>query len=274
MKVFGASTPIGLGDLIYIKAMFEPIKHEYESINIRFHREIITRYNKDPSYNNFLDELGSLLFGEAPYKLTDEPYQYYRVDELVRYHGLTPYKPELADLLCSGTPLNLDGPYIVLNTKIRSLPQSYLDQNVREFWDLLNKLSEKYKIVVLGEKVIEMNKEYQIYTSENIYSLHTHIYNNMPHDRIIDRTVPALGITTPNLQQIKQDCLIMNQAKFVINFGIGGGFCLATAVANTVGYRYDDDLIADMVFSKEYPNAHITKDWNSFINKLRTFEDA
>jgi hypothetical protein len=271
MKTFGASIPIGIGDLIYIKAMFEPIKHEFSEINLKFHRELIIKFSRDASYNVFIDEFGKLLFGEAPYILNNGSFPYCSLSEIVINHGIVPHKPELAHILCGGTPLDLGAPYIVINTKIRSIPNSHLEEKIREFWSLLNILSEKYKIVILGEKVIEMNQEYQIYTEQHIYSLYTHIYNNIPADRLIDLTVPALGITAPNLQHIQQDCLIMNQAKFVINFGIGGGFCLATAVANTIGYRYDDDLIADRVFDRVYPNAMITKDWSSFIQKLEQY---
>lgn len=268
MKTFSATIPIGLGDLIYVKAMFDPIKHEYESININFHRDIVGMFNKDPSYNLFIDEIGALLFGEAPYKITENKHPYYRLDSIVTSHNIIPHKPEFVNLLCQGTPLDLDEPYLVFNTKVRSLSQSHLKEKIPEFWDLLRELSKKYKIVILGEKVVEMSKEYQIYTSEHVYSLYPNIQDNIPADRLLDLTVPALGITSPNLQHIKQDCLIMNQAKFVINFGIGGGFCLATAVANTIGYRCDDDYVADIVFNRDYPNAIITKDWAKFIQTL------
>lgn len=269
MKTFGASIPIGLGDLIYIKAMFDPIKHEYERINLKLHRDIIVRYEKRLDYNHFLDEFTALLFGEVPYKIDDgSSYPYFGVSEIVRGFGLTPHKPEMSNILCKGTPLDLDAPYIVMNTKIRSLSKTHLEQYVREFWNLMNSISEKYKIVILGEKVIEMTKEYQIYTEEHIFSLYPHIYNNIPADRLIDLTVPALGITSPDIKHLQQDCLIMNQAKCVINFGIGGGFCLATAVANTIGYRYDNDPIADLVFDRDYPNAVVTKDWPKFIQTL------
>jgi len=92
----------------------------------------------------------------------------------------------------------------------------------------------------------------------------------MPNN-ILDLTVPALGITAPNLIQIQQDCLIMNKAKLVITIGVGGGFCMATTVSNVVGYRTDDDPIANAVFNKEYQDAVITKNWTHFINTLNKY---
>lgn len=271
MKRFAANIPLGIGDLIYLKAMFEPVKDQYKEIRFGFHRDLIVKYNKDPSYNDFINELGELLFGEPPYVIKDGYYPYQRLEHISTSHRLHPRKPDLAHLLCKGTPLNLDKPYIVINTKVRQVPKKLLEDNISEFWNILNTLSDKYTIVILGEREIEMNKEYQVYTSEYIFSLHDYITNNIPSDRLLDLTVPALGITAPNMQNMQQDCLIMNQAELVINIGIGGGFCLATAVANVVAFRYDDDYIADMVYNKTYPNAVVTKEWNVFIQALRKY---
>lgn len=271
MKIFGASIPIGLGDLIYIKGMFDPIKHEYSKIYLNFHRELITKFDRNDSYNIFLDEIGQLLFAQPPYQLVQQPLPYCSLQEMSTAHGLVPYKPNLSKILCQGIPLNGTEPYIVINTKVRAMQKSLLESKIRDFWYYINMISNKYKIVILGERVVEMNQEYQLYTSEFIYSLYSHIYNNIPSDRLIDLTVPSLGITTPNISNIKQDCLIMNKAKYVINFGIGGGFCMATAVANTIAYRYDDDFIADVVFdNKTYDNTIVTKDWNLFIDKIKS----
>jgi len=269
MKKLNANIPIGLGDLIYIKAMLEPVKHNFSEINLTFHRELIDKYKKESKYNDFLDEFGKLLFNEEPYKLCDQSFPFCSLSEFVTAHRIMPQKPELAHLLCDGYSLNLKEPYIVINTKIRSLPHNLLDNSIREFWTVLNQLSQKYLIVILGERVIEMNEEYMYYTQEYIYSLYPHILNNVPKERLLDLTVPALGITTPDIKNIQHDCSIMNQAAVVINFGIGGGFCLATAVANVVGYRYDDDLVANLVFDgKIYSNATITKNWELFITAL------
>lgn len=274
MRIFRATIPIGLGDLIYTKAMFEPIKQSFSEICLTFHRELINKFEKDLEYNTFLNEIGALLFSGEPYKIDVGSYPYCSLSEMVTAHGLVPRKPELSNILCSGNPLNLEEPYIVINTKVRSVPRQLLEQTAAEFWQLLSELSKKYKIVILGERIVEMNQEYQYYTKDYIYSMYKHINENITSERILDLTVPALGITTPNLKQIQQDCLIMNQAKFVINFGIGGGFCMATSVANVIGYRYDDDYIANLVFDEQkYHNSTITKDWATFMNALRQYND-
>src|ERR1700743_1830369 len=136
MKVFSASIPTGLGDLIYIKAMFDPIKDLFNEINLNFHRESIFLCKKNQDYNIFLDDLKRLLFNEKPYNIdTDNSYQYCRLSEIVTSHGILPQKPELSDILCYGAPLNLDKPYIVINTKTRALEKRILDNNMSEFWE-------------------------------------------------------------------------------------------------------------------------------------------
>lgn len=273
MRQFSASIPIGIGDLIYIKAMFDPIKDQFESINLDLYTELIEAYKKDNANYQFVKDLANLLFSGPPYNINTGKAPFLSIDQICR-HGIEPKKPELASVLCKGTSLDLVEPYIVINTKVRYVSQLSLDDIIREFWTLLNSLSEKYKIVILGERVIEMTPEYQLHNSNGtyIFSLYDHIINNISNkERILDLSIPALGITSPDLQHLQQDCLTMKEAKFVIQFGVGGSFCLATAVANTIGYRTDDDYIGEQVFNRTYSNAVITKDWNTFIKTLKGY---
>src|SRR5437868_5806627 len=127
MKTFGATIPLGIGDLLYIKAMFDPIKHEYSEINLNLGKALITDYNRDASYDTFLDEFTKLLFSEEPYRLNVETsYPYYTLGAIATDYGIVPHKPNLSHLLCKGESLKLQDPYVVMNTKVRALSQGYL----------------------------------------------------------------------------------------------------------------------------------------------------
>ena len=54
----------------------------------------------------------------------------------------------------------------------------------------IKKLSNKYKIVILGERAVEMRKEYES-SKSNVFGLYEQIIANIPTDRIIDLTVPS-----------------------------------------------------------------------------------
>lgn len=261
-----AVIPIGIGDLLYVKAMLDAVKHQHDEINIRFCREIIDSYNLDPEYNLFLDDLGNLLFSDHPYKINDitntRPLS--GLVDLCQENNIKPVKPQLKDLLCNGPGLNLDKDYIVVATKSRYLPRTHFDQLAPSLWTTLNSLSQKYTIVVLGERIVEMNKGYEEFLNE-IYSTYEDIKNNV---NVLDMTIPALGITSPKLNRLQQDCQIMKEAKFVVTLGVGGSFCMATSVANVIGYRCDNDPIANAVFDRDYSDAIVTKDWNRFISIL------
>lgn len=274
MSELKITVPIGVGDILYLKAMLDNVKSRYSTIKIKFHRELIKAHHLDPAYDQFLDEIGALFFSEPPYALTDEPgIPFYGMVSICNDNKIAATKPNLAHLLCHGTPLDVEGGYIAMVTKTRYLDRNWLNDRVMSFWEVMNELSQKYKIVILGERVVEPNADYVHHNSqgkEMIYSIYDSIIGNIPNDKIIDCSIPALGQTSPKLSQIKQDCLLMNQAKFVVTLGVGGGFCMATSVAKkVVGFRNDQDPLADTVFSHEYPDAFVTKDWNSFIFHLR-----
>lgn len=270
MTIFKATIPIGLGDLIYTKAMFDNIKHLYSEIHLNIYRDIISFYGIDSSYNKFIDEIGSLFFNESPYILTSENIPFYGLATMCRDSGVTPIKPGLKHLLCKGIPIDINEEYIAIVTKVRYMTREHFNEKKGELFDLLRQLSQKYKIVILGEREVQLNAGY-VEFSNGIYSIYPDIIQNISADRLVDLSVPALGITAPNLSNIQQDCLTMSRAKFVITIGVGGGFCMATAVANTIGYRIDQDPIADVVFNQEYPDAVVTKDWPYFLSKLRLY---
>jgi len=269
MATFSSNIPVGLGDIIYIKSQLDFFKDRFEEIHITFHEDLISYYRKGTKYNIFLKEVGNLFFSEKPYILNDGYYPFRTQLQICTDYEMPPCKPELQHLLCKGVSLNLDSEYIVLTTKIRQLSRTNFNDMSKDFWDKINQLSKKYKIVLLGERKVEVNKEYEYYTTEHIYSIYEDIMKNVQNEAIIDLTIPALGITVPSLTQIQQDCLIMKEAKFVVTIGIGGNFCMATAVANVIGYRNDDDEVADYCFSnREYPNAMITKNYEYFMSIL------
>lgn len=267
MKRVGITIPIGIGDLLYIKGAFDASKHLFSEVKLTFNRDIINAIGRSHDYNVFLNDLGHLLFSEPPYLLVNERLpvlEYQRI-----FHGIVaPVKPELGYLLCKGSSLNI-GEYIVMGTKRRYFARSHFDALSPSLWGALKSLSARYKIVVMGEREVEMNAEYLHHTSQYIYGIYDDIKRNVPADRLIDLTIPSLGITSPNLTQLQQDCLIMRNAKFVITIGIGGNFAMATSVAGVIGCREDEDELADMVFSqRHYPNIFLTRDWDAFIAKL------
>jgi hypothetical protein len=267
MKTFKATIHIGLGDIIYTRGQFDPVKHLYDRIEISFNKMLYGLH--DDNYPIFLNDLGKLLFSEHPYVLTDADHPHLNPVDMAK--EAKPCKPDLKNILCKGNSLNLGSEYIVLTTKLRYFRRNIFNSLSNELFNTIKELSNKYKIVVLGEKIIEMNNEYKFWGNNEIYSIYDDIIKNIPADKLVDLTIPALGITSPKLSQVQQDCLIMKEAKLVISLGVGGNFCMATAVANTVGYRTDNDPIANAAFDREYPDAIITKNWTYFIETLKKY---
>jgi hypothetical protein len=269
MKETNLTIAVGIGDNLAVRIFFDAVKHEYKAIRISHDKHIIDFWrNNDPLYCKFLDQLGTLLFSEPPYIFTHEQYKPIHTAGVLCNLSKKPASPNLSHLLCKGKPLDLNEEYVVITTKVRSITKSMFMKLSILFWPVLTELSKRYKIVVMGEREMELSKEYN-YNRHNIFGIYEQIITNVPNDRLIDLTVPALGITVPNMDKIQQDCLIMKNAKKVITFGLGGNFWLAMAVANVLGYRDDNDITTDMVNNPTYPTAFITKNWMEFLQKIR-----
>jgi hypothetical protein len=265
MNILEANICIGLGDIIHIKGQLEPFKHRFEQIKITFDQKIINDFRPDKEYRCFLDEIGHLFFSSPPYKLNVGSFVRKGQNQICEEYGLPFIRPNLKNILCQGYLLQTDREYIVLTTKHRFFTQSYWRTVCGRFWQIINKLSERYKIVILGERQVEKSKEYRIFGEEVVYSIYNDIMANIPQNKIIDMTVPSLGITAPNLQRIRQDCLIMSEARAVVILGTGGAFCMATAVANLIGHRTDIDLLYENVI---YPDAFVSRSFDQFVERL------
>lgn len=281
MKVLDiGGIPTSLGEIINIKYHLDLIKSNYSSISLGFqkslwneclHTEAPDWEHKKTLWNKFLSDIGNLFFSEYPYTLVETPARYGGdTGVLIPKLGIMPHKAEMGHLLCKGTPLDI-GEYIVITTKVRWAHRRTINPWINEFWNIMRSLATKYKIVILGERIVEMRKEYGTDT-DDIFSIYNEILHNIPADRILDLTLPALGETVSDLTQIQQDCLIMRDAKFVVTMGVGGNFCMSTSVGKmSIGFRSDRLIFTDRVFGREYPNAIITKNYMHFLNALRKY---
>ena len=275
MRILEFNTVIGLGDLILSKAQLDNIKHNYDEIRLTFDPHTFKFYRDDnPEYQIFLNEIGELFFSEHPYKLNIGQFRVMWPSNLWKELGIPMVIPRLKNLLCKGNLINLNEEYIVITTKVRYLSRKYYNQNVYpRFWGIINQLSKKYKVVVMGERNVEMGIEYQENGSDIVYSIYDDIMRNIPNDRILDLTIPALGITAPNLAKIQQDCLIMSEAKFVVSFGIGGNLQLSIATSNAINHRFGRYEEADMLYGEhtEFESSISTKILDHFLNRLKMY---
>jgi len=280
MQKLEMSINAGIGDNLMVRVFFDSIKHNYDQIIISHNKEIIDYWKDgDPKYYQFLNEFGSMLFTTTPYVfsrcLQFPPMNLHDGAHSIKTLNLVARKPDLDHILCQGSSLNLGEEYIVITTKIRGIERREFFAQSIHMWRALRELSKKYKIVILGERTVETSKEYG--NNRNIiYGIYEQIIANLPQDRVVDLTVPALGITVPNIDSIKQDCLIMKQAKFVITLAVGGNLWLAISVANTIGFRADNGVVNnylnDLISNTEYPSVFLTQDWSAFIKKLEMYK--
>jgi hypothetical protein len=272
--------PTSMGESINLKFHLDLIKNQYDRISLGYYKQLLdSGLHTDTAdwperkllWDTFLHDLGHLFFGEPPYVLDPSPAHWGgdSYDILVGKLGIRPHKINLTGLLCKGTPLNLGEEYIVITTKCRQVNKNNFYQHSIKFWRILNELSQKYKIVVVGERDVQIRKEYD---PSMVFGIYEHIIIHVPKERLVDLTIPALGETVSSLSQVQQDCLIMNGAKFVITIGLGGNSCMAHSCSKmAIGYRADNLPYANILFVRDYPDMIVTKDWRRFLSLLQGY---
>jgi hypothetical protein len=117
----------------------------------------------------------------------------------------------------------IDECYIVINSKVRLFSKNEFEKDKYYFFDEINKLGKR--VVILGEREIEYNLEYEIHGSNQVYSIYKDALELIDSSLIHDMTIPKLGLTTPNLENLFNDMSIAYNACSIINIGVGGFFC-------------------------------------------------
>jgi hypothetical protein len=254
--------PIGMGDLLFARGQLDTVAGNYPELQVGFATKLLGLRSAD--YRSFATAFARLLFSEAPYHLgpaLDDPVS--TPLRLLKQYGAEPTCPRLAPLLCLGHPPRLGRPYLVLHTKVRALDRTLYLAVRDEFLDLLVRLSQRYTLVLLGERELEPHADYQRLGSDFIYSIYRDLVTRLP---LQDRTFAGFGSPPDRLAQLQHDCCVMRDAALSIHMGMGGAFCLAAAVGRVLSYRDGTPFFfVDRAFGEEQqPNGLVTRHWPRF----------
>jgi hypothetical protein len=91
-------------------------------------------------------------------------------------------------------------------------------------------------VVLLGERTIGYNAEYKLHGSELIYPIYTDVLSATQDGKLLDLTVPELGLTSPSLIRFRNECFIQQKALRVITIGSGGNVSIAMSVGKIIGF--------------------------------------
>lgn len=261
---------VGIGDHLFLRIFMDGIKDQFSQIAITHSRAgMAFWHNNDQKRWDFNLALGRLVFGEAPYVLVPNVhFPFYPNERIVKELNNRPVKPKLDHLLCVGKSLGI-GPYVVLTTKQRQIPLADFEAAKAKLTPALQRLASRYTIVISGEREVQRTKEYNAnVNADKVYGLYDYYMSILPKDKILDLSIPALGITCSEMPQLQQDCLIMKEAQAVVTFGIGGNLWIsACASTKTVGWRADPDTITDLMHTG-YPGMFLTRDVDQFVAQL------
>lgn len=267
-KQIGMDINVGIGDHLFLRIFMDSIKDQYDRIAITHSRPgMAFWHNNDAQRWDFNLKLGQLVFSEPPYVLIPNArFPFYPNDRIISELNNKPVKPNL-DCLCVGKSLGI-GKYVVLTTKVRQIVRSDFELAKEKLTPALQRLAQTHTMVISGEREVQRTREYDAEVNrDQVYGLYDYFTNILPKDKILDLTIPALGVTCSTLPQLQQDCLIMKEAAATINFGIGGNLWISTCVANqTLGWHGDSNPIMNLM--EGFPGYHVTRDLNQFIQYL------
>lgn len=113
--------------------------------------------------------------------------------------------------------------YIVITSKIRGFNKKNFNEIKNDFIKTIQKISKKYPIVLLGERIIDEFEYKNPYNINTIYTIYDDIKNNIDY---IDLTTDEL-LFNPDIEIFKRDCTILSKSLATIGFGNGGNIWMS-----------------------------------------------
>jgi hypothetical protein len=278
--VYKVKINLGVGDILYARAILDGQKNMFKKVYISPNFNVFNKQSSPTKSDiEFTNTLLQMIFKPPYYNLDlpnlNYPEKYaYTFNKVDRFPLL---KPNLEDTLCDGKPLKI-GPYILISTRVREISINEYTREIKDkLMDLLEKLSKKYMVVVIGERDLLKNCEYS-FLKDRMFTIYDDIKSSIKADRLVDLTFQSWNnINNDRMTSFKQDCLYMRDADWNITLGNGGNFCMATSVGKVIGYYTKKNPIdaTPLVFKNtSYAGIHITDDLTEFFNKLKSLLDT
>jgi hypothetical protein len=279
MNIFSATINPGIGDILLCRNMLDSIKHQYDAIILSQNESIVKGFREvyEKSYYNFCLLFTKEVFSIPPYKIVENSSlpRFSPIDNSFRGLPLTNeaiFKMnDYSGLLCNNNyDININEPYIVVTMKVRGTPtfDAYNKKYKEKIINLISNLSDKCKVVILGERTPPVNPENKMIGPNRVFCL----YNDIPKkDSILDMTLDGKQTAIPDINTLKRDCTIMNRAKCVITLGIGGNMILSSMVSKkSINFLEDVNYCGyyvGMVNQQQREGITITNNFQNFIQK-------
>lgn len=265
MTLVNFKTCVGLGDLIHIKQMLDLYSktNKQISFNLSLDYDIIRAFRNE-KYIPFIEEIFEKLFA-SNYSINKSSLgELINPVVLMNQYKMIPQIPHLENYFCVPTTKNED---VVILTKIRGMNINFFENIKHNFIEIIKQISKNRKIVLLGERQIGFNAEYNIIGKNNIYSIYDVLIEKLPN--IIDKTVVELGITPPNYTTFINDCNIMNSAKNVITLSTGGNVSVAMSVSDVINYYGNSEMYSLFSKMEKNKNKYLTDNIDDYFEKLK-----
>ena len=215
---------IGIGDMVSFVS--DIINSKEQDYTITLNKSAISKYKNDaPLYWEFSKLFLSRLLVTKNVTFTDQqnlPDYVINTDNFLQSSKNEKVCSHFRNVFATQDP-PIESPYIVLSTKARNYQRSFFDSQKDFLFSEINSLG--LKVILLGEKEIQYNYEYSIWGQDQIYSIYNDSLKLINPELLIDMTVPKLGLTTPNIENLFNDMSIAYKSRLCINIGVGGFFC-------------------------------------------------
>jgi hypothetical protein len=248
----------GIGDAIVCKPFILTL-YQNEKIGIYLDKKQISLFRNDKFYS-FNESFLKFIFYENFFEIHSNEIDL-NVQNVFDFRN-EPTIKKFENIDTSTDLKTINDEFIIINTKIRNIEIIYYNEIKNQLIDEIGGLKNRYKIVLMGEKVVEPNRENEVHVG-SIFSIYSDLKSLCDYDYTID----GYGVSEPNFNLLKSAINFYDNAKYTLNFGSGGNVWISSLRGNTINY-IPDEMFLELANRLKVGTS--IKNFQNFVEKIRS----
>lgn len=269
---------LGIGDVLLTKLHYDTISSKYSKIVLNTNLNIVNTLRSNDrspkSYEIFIKRLISTLFENESKVYINYDYEHHMKQSIIGKY--TYVHNDLSKYLTKyNEKFFINDPYIVISTKAVRVNISVYEKNKSHFLNLLENLSKRFKIILIGERNSSECSEYKTLEKKN--TIHNMYNDFIKVPNIIDMSIDKDLCINVDFDNYQMDCYLISRALFSLHLGIGGLFVTSSVLCRTmcmyiVNKNYGH--IVEMDTINKFKTVEISKSYEDFSGKIIKFDNT
>ena len=260
---------LGLGDLFILRLLCDTWNDEF-NYNFEINLHTIKDYrNNNEEYKNFIIYIIRNIFKDKRfYIIQNYEESLTPTKQIYSFHIVYPFDSNYINIKkYFNTDKIIEDKYIIFHTKVRIDYKGMNNEQLDKLDRFIETYKSKYKIVIMGERIISDIYEKNVHKMISIYDRLIKLKNN---NEVIDLVEEEI-ILKPKIEVFERDMRYIANAEMNFGIGWGGNFGMSWAVTDKFCFYIDSLEHKILTFFIDNKNGILKRNYDEFLDIIREY---